>query len=104
MGPLGEELAMTKWNPSPQQRLCRDLMHAWQPSTAYRIGIHYVRELVCLRCSSEKIQTLDLHGYIVRSEYLYQPGYLNPGGGRATREARAEMRTWNLENGSTRDA
>lgn len=84
------------WNPTPTQRLCRDLMHAWQPSTALRVGREYVRELRCIRCGTVKVQVLNLDGYILSSKYLYPAGYVNPGGGRVTKEFRAELRTTNL--------
>lgn len=87
---------MSDWNPSPEQRLCRDLTHAWQPSTAFRNGAEYIRELRCIRCSTVKVQTLSLHGYILRSEYRYAAGYVRSSGGRLTREDRAELRTANL--------
>ena len=84
------------WNPTTMQRLCRDLMHAWQPSTAYRLEREYIRELQCVRCSTVKAQTIDHDGYILRSEYRYPAGYINPSGGRMTKEFRAELRTTNL--------
>ena len=84
------------WNPTPDQLLCRDLMHAWHPYTASRVGRVYVRELKCIRCGTVKVQALDLNGYILRSEYHYPSGYVNPGGGRMTKEVRAELRTANL--------
>lgn len=87
---------MRGWNPTPMQRLCRDLMHAWQPATAFRNGREYIRELRCTRCGTVKVQALDLDGYILRSEYRYPKGYVNPGGGRVTKEVRAELRTANL--------
>ena len=83
------------WNPTPKQRLCRDLMHAWQPSTALRVGREYVRELRCVRCGTVKAQVLNLDGYILSSKYHYPSGYVNPEG-RVTKEVRAELRTMNL--------
>lgn len=87
---------MNDWNPSPEQLLCRDLAHAWQPSTAFRNGREYIRELRCVRCATVKAQALSLDGYILRSEYRYEDGYVKTGGGRLTREDRAELRTMNL--------
>lgn len=83
------------WNPTPKQRLCRDLMHAWQPSTASRVGREYIRELRCTRCGTVKVQVLNLDGYILNSKYHYPAGYVNPEG-RVTKEVRAELRTMNL--------
>lgn len=87
---------MKRWNPNKAQLLCRDVQHAWKPSTAWREGRKYVRVFVCARCTSQKIQTLDKDGYIIKSKMTYPEGYLRPEG-RMTRADRAKLRLRNYD-------
>lgn len=85
------------WNPTQEQLVCRDLLHAWRPSSAYREGGRWVRVLTCSRCRTGKLQYLDRHGYVIGAEYVYSDGYLRAGGGRLGKSERAEIRVRNLE-------
>lgn len=84
------------WQPTEDQLVCRDLQHSWTPSTARRIRKGYIRQLVCVRCSAVKEQTLDRQGYILGTSMKYPEGYLRPGQGRLTRDDRADLRLRNL--------
>lgn len=84
------------WQPSEAQLLCRDLHHAWVPHTASRLDKGFVRILRCERCSSMKEQTLDSHGFILKTTMIYAVGYVREGEGRLTQSDRAELRVRNL--------
>jgi len=84
------------WQPTDEQLLCRDLQHAWTPSTARTTVEGFVRTLKCVRCVAEKIQNLDREGYIMSTRMVYPLGYLRPGEGRLTRDERASLRVRNL--------
>ena len=83
------------WQPTYEQLVCRDLQHSWSPYTVDRIPGGYVRTLICDRCDSRKLQTLDQSGYILTTRMHYAPGYLRPTGGRMSAEERAELRVRN---------
>lgn len=82
---------------SHDTRTCRDLGHAWAPSTASRIPKGYLRSLVCDRCGALKTQRLDNEGYIKSTSMAYPAEYLLPkGAGRLTRSDRAALRIHGL--------
>lgn len=87
---------MNTWNPTYDQLLCRDLQHSWSPYEARSVKGGFERTLRCVRCKSLKKQSLDVQGYILRSEFIYTDGYLRPGEGRLSRADRAELRVRNL--------
>ena len=90
---------MTDWNPKEEHLVCRDLLHAWQPSNAARLpGGGFVRIMLCMRCSTTKKQYLDEYGYLKRTEFFYPAGYLRPkNAGRLTRADRAKLRVRNVD-------
>jgi hypothetical protein len=71
---------------------CRDLGHAWEPRSARRIDKGFERIMLCLRCSTERRQRLDAHGWPDGATYGYPDGYLSPGHGRMTRDDRGRLR------------
>lgn len=86
-----------EWNPTPMQLMCRDLLHSWEPETAWVTFEGYIRVFVCARCATQKYQSLDREGYIIKSEYHYPEGYMRPKGKRMTKRFRAELRTQNMK-------
>lgn len=77
----------------PSNLICRDLAHMWAHSTVRRTAGEYERILLCSRCDTIKIQTIDTSGHIVRSRYQYPEAYVRPKGlGRITAEERATIR------------
>ena len=84
------------WQPTPEQALCRDLMHNWTPISARRDDEFYVRVLLCERCGAQKEQWFDEHGYPWSHKMHYPEGYLRPEG-RMTRADRAQLRLGNMD-------
>lgn len=100
---------MKDWNPNREQLLCRDVQHAWTPTTARTIrnrGITqgFIRSFVCSRCGTTKSQRLDLDGYLLGSNMKYTDGYVRPGEGRFTRYERAELRLQNMGDNHEEDS
>lgn len=87
-----------KWTPDPGHMLCRDLLHAWRPHTARRVGKGYERTLECERCGTLKVQRLTRTGLIANSGMRYPKGYLAPKGhGVFSKDERARLRKLNLQ-------
>lgn len=64
------------------QLLCRDIGHAWKSWRAWwDAEAHaYQRSLRCIRCKSERQQTLSDSGHSLSAHYVYAEGYLAPKG------------------------
>lgn len=77
---------------------CRDIGHSWVKLsvTEDRRAKTFTREVACSRCSTERVQVMDLKGYILKARYRYVTGYLLDGAGRLTADDRAIMRLRNL--------
>lgn len=86
---------MTDWNPTPDQLLCRDIRHSWQPYDAWETRKGFVRVLRCSRCRSQRIEELDREGYVVSKRMKYPQGYLRKDGGRLTKKETALIRRHN---------
>ena len=62
--------------------LCRDIGHNWLDHTAEldRRSRVFVRTLICLNCSTQKIQGISIHdGKITKGWYRYPDGYVAEG-------------------------
>lgn len=80
-------------NVRPDHRMCRVYGHAWDYTTAKRLGGEYVQGLVCIRCSTERFMKIDSRsGETKGSRYAYADGYLFHGGGALTPQERSELR------------
>jgi len=72
---------------------CRVNRHSWRPEDAWREGSVFVQTQRCPRCDAARSQVIDARtGMVRRTTYAYPAGYLNTGGGRATRESIGKMR------------
>lgn len=90
--------AVSDWaeNLPPSFTACRDMGHNWLPFTASwdSQGRHYVRTLVCSRCTAERSQHISQTGHIISgNSYRYPDGYQAPAGmGHIDGPAKDELR------------
>ena len=82
---------------------CRDLGHYWQHMNTEQVYNktlqQFVRTMLCARCGTERNQTTDNRGYLIRSSYRYVKDYLLEGNGYLTIDDRAKMRLRNIKRG-----
>jgi len=72
---------------------CREMSHTWQPHTASRYPDGgFRRTLLCPRCTTQRVQSLDRFGMIVSSHYDYPDGYLSAGLGHLAGQDRGLLR------------
>lgn len=73
---------ITAWTEalSDQHLLCRDIGHTWRPARAWIEDGTYGRMMRCLRCKTERHQTLTHAGHVLANRYDYPDGYLAPKG------------------------
>lgn len=72
---------------------CRDYGHSWRPLVARRAETSYERVQRCVRCRTERTQTLSLMGRPLGAHYDYADGYLAPTGqGRLGADSRGVVR------------
>ena len=76
---------------------CRDMGHRWQPFKVDAVGGTYVRVFRCSRCKTEREQTLDARGHIMRNSYEYPDGYQSKGLGRMDDDGRSALRLASIE-------
>jgi len=77
---------------------CRDIGHTWRKVevTEDRKLKRYTRTVACQNCTTERVQVMDLQGYLIKAHYRYVAGYLLDGAGYLTADDRAVMRLRNL--------
>ena len=78
-----------------EQLECRDFGHYWKPYTARILGGRlggYEFTLICGRCKTKRYREMGRSGAVVKSKYVYEPGYLIHGLGQLNREDRDEFR------------
>jgi hypothetical protein len=72
---------------------CREMSHTWQPHGASRHPDGgYERTLLCPRCTTMRVQSLDRFGMVVSSHYRYPDGYLSAGLGHLAGAERGVLR------------
>lgn len=73
---------------------CRDFGHLWRPFTARWQPDDSVweRRIRCVRCYTERVQTLSRSGATISGHYVYPDGYLHATLGRLAGTARDALR------------
>lgn len=72
--------------------MCRDLGHAWNPTTVTVRSRHYEQGLMCSRCGTERDRITDMRGYLTGGRYRYPSDYTFSDVGFLTKDQRAFIR------------
>lgn len=81
---------------------CRDIGHEWRLANIVRIKGGFQRRWWCVRCKTNRVQTLSPRGYVESNHYEYEDGYVLDGMGRLYADARATMRLVAIERALSR--
>lgn len=75
---------------------CRDLRHAWEQLRGWAEGRQFVRVMECVRCETQRVETLNKRGeFVKKPTYRYPKAYKIPGGP-LTPEERAWIRVLSI--------
>lgn len=84
----------------PQHLVCRVILgHRWNPNGKVEVkGGMFVWIVSCDGCSAERTLHISAYGYNEHNSYKYPDGYTFEGFGQLTREERAKLRRYVMEN------